>query len=304
MSEAALLDAIRAAPRDRVAREVYADWLEDRGDRRAACLRAHLAVIEVTPDHPVRWEREEVLGRARRGLDADWLAIVDPRPPLVRSCTCFEMYGRSKKGNPRWRDASLHDDIQDTTSDAWKQICDQIETGIAKEETELDFRGAQVVTLPCSIGRLTTLRRLFLYGSYIARLPRELGLLPELTKLEPYTSYNLHYYPYELARAPQLRMTSVSTRALYGNFKFRPPFPLLAPRDEPMPPRPCSVCDAMFDDRGRHRYWISRRVGSDVMPLLINTCSAACLASALPPSEGYVAKPHRGGPNLQQPPAQ
>jgi hypothetical protein len=71
-----------------------------------------------------------------------------------------------------------------------------------------------------------------------------------------------------------------------------------------MPPRPCSVCDAMFDDRGRHRYWISRRVASDVMPLLINACSAECLANALPPSEGYVAKPHRGGPNVQQPRAQ
>jgi uncharacterized protein (TIGR02996 family) len=303
MSETALLDAIRAVPRDRAAREVYADWLEDRGDCRAACIRAHLAVTEVTPDHPVRWEREEVLGRARLGLDPEWLAIVDPRPPLARSCDCFEMYGRSKNGNPRWRDSSLHDDIQDTTSDAWKRICDQIETGIEKEETELDFRGAQVVTLPRSIGRLTTLRRLNLYASYIARVPRELGLLPELTKLEPYTLYNLHYYPYELARAPQLRLSTVSTRALYGNFKFRPPFPLLAPRDEPMPPRPCSVCDAPFEDRGRHRYWTSRRVASDVMPLLINACSAACLANALPPSDGYVAKPHRGGPNVQQPAA-
>jgi uncharacterized protein (TIGR02996 family) len=303
MSEAALLDAIRAAPCDRVAREVYADWLEDRGDRRAACLRAHLAVIEVSPDHPVRWDREDVLGRARVGLDAEWLAIVDPRPPLARSCDCFEMHGRSKKGDPRWRDASLHDAIQDTTSDAWKWICDQIETGIEKNETELDFRGVQVVTLPRSIGRMTTLRRLELYGSYIARLPRELGLLPELTKLDPYTSYNLHYYPYELARAPELRTTRVSTRALYGNFKFRPPFPLLAPHEEPMPPRPCSVCDAVFDDRGQHRYWISRRVGTDVLPLLINACSAACLANALPASEGYVATPHRGGPSVEQPAA-
>jgi uncharacterized protein (TIGR02996 family) len=299
MSEPALLDAIRATPGDRIAREVYADWLEDRGDRRAACLRAHLAVIEVTPDHPVRWDREELLGRARRGLDPEWLAIVDPRPPLARTCHCFAD-GRSQKIDPH-QIPFIHDDIQDTESDVWKWLCDQIETAIEKEATELDFRGVQVVTLPRSIGRMTTLRRLELYGSYIARLPRELGLLPELTKLDPYTSYNLHYYPYELVRAPQLQTSRVSTRALYGNYKFRPPFPLLAPRDEPMPPRPCSVCDALFDDRGEHRYWISRRVATDVLPLLINACSAACLANALPPSEDYVATPHRGGRAVQQP---
>ena len=303
MSEAALLDAIRAAPRDRAAREVYADWLEDRGDRRAAHIRAHLAVVEVTPDHPARWDREEVLGHTRRGLDPEWLAIIDPRRPLERRCDCFAIEGRSPEGRARWRPTNLHDDIQDTGSDAWKRLCDQIETAIELEETELDLGGVQVVTLPRSIGKLTTLRRINLYGSHISRVPRELGLLPELTKLEPYTSYNLHYYPYELARAPKLSGSTVSTRALYGNFKFRTPFPLLAPYDTAMPPRPCSVCDAMFDDRGHHRYWISRRVATDVMPLLINACSAACLATALPPTEGYVADPHRGGPNVQQPAA-
>ena len=221
----------------------------------------------------------------------------DPRPPLARSCNCFADDDRTNNGTLRWRKSPLHDDIQDTTSDAWKWVCDQIETGIETEQTELDFRGVQVVTLPRSIGRLTTLRRLYLYGSYIARLPRELGLLPELTKLEPYTSYNLHYYPYELARAPQLRLTIVSTRPLYGNVKFRP-----RSRYSHRATSRCrhvrAACAMRCSRPGRHRYWTSRRVASDVMPLLINACSAACLANALPPAEGYVAKPHRGGPNV------
>jgi uncharacterized protein (TIGR02996 family) len=67
MSEAALLDAIRAVPRDRAAREVYADWLEDRGDRRAACIRAHLAA-SLNPSHVLASrgiERGSTSGAAR-----------------------------------------------------------------------------------------------------------------------------------------------------------------------------------------------------------------------------------------------
>ena len=302
MSESALLDAIRAAPRDRVAREVYADWLEDRGDRRATCLRAHLAVIEVTPDHPVRWDREEVLGRTRLGLDAEWLAIVDPRPPLARSCDCFAVDGRSKKGNPRWRNSPIHDDIQDTTSGC-------VEVGL-RSDRDRHREGADRARLPRRPGRdaaafdrpvddaaPTIPGRLYIGGASRARSSAGAHQARAVHLVQP------ALLPIRAPRAPQLRLSTVSTRALYGNVKFRPPFPLLAPRDEPMPPRPCSMCDAMFEDRGRHRYWTSRRVASDVMPLLINACSAACLANALPPSEGYVAKPHRGGPNLQQPPA-
>lgn len=301
MSEPALLEAIQATPGDRAVREVYADWLEQRGDPRATWIRAHLAVLAVTPDHPVRWEREEELGRARLGLDPAWLAVLDPPVAMDRGCECFTPVRMSKKGNPVFGTLALHAEIQDTTTDAWKRICDAIEVGYVRGETELDLRGAPVVTLPRAIGKLTTLRRLRLYGSHISRLPREIGLLPELTELTPYTSYRLHYYPYELARAPVLRSSTVSTRALYGNFKFRPPFPLLAPTQVALPPRPCSICDAMFEDRGRYRYWTSRRVASDVMPLLINACSSACLANALPPSERYLPRPHRGGPGVQQP---
>jgi hypothetical protein len=66
-----------------------------------------------------------------------------------------------------------------------------------------------------------------------------------LEVFEPYTSYSLHLFPYELTRCANLRDSTVSTRALYGNFNFRPPFPRLQPRGalasvperEPLDPR-------------------------------------------------------------------
>jgi len=294
-----LIAAIRAAPADPVARGVYADWLEDRGDARAAYVRAHTALIAVPPDHPLRWDREAAVGPTRRGLDVEWLKLFEP---IREHCDCFEPVRTSKNGNPQFRALALHEDIQDTESDAWKRICDEIETAAARNETQLDFRGAPVVTLPRSIGKVKSLRRLNLYGSKIQRFPRELGELPELVELDPYTSYGLHWYPFELKRAPNLRMSTVSTRALYGNYKFRPPFPLLAPHAEAKPPRPCSVCDAMFEDRGRHRYWLSIRIASDIVPALVNACSPECVAALPPAADNYVDKPHRGGPGLQQPP--
>ena len=284
-----LIAAIRAAPTDPVPRGVYADWLEDRGDARAAYVRAHTLLIAVPPDHPLRWDREAELGPVRRGLDVEWLKLFEP---IRERCECFE----------QTRPLALHEDVQDTESDAWKYICDAIETAAARDQTELDFRGAPVVTLPRSIGKVKSLRRLNLYSSKIQRFPRELGELPELVEITPYTSYGLHWYPFELARAPSLRMSTVSTRALYGNYKFRPPFPLLAPYAEAKPPRPCSVCDAMFEDRGSHRYWLSIRIASDIVSALVNACSSACVAALPPAADNYVDRPHRGGPSVEQPP--
>ena len=46
---------------------------------------------------------------------------------------------------------------------------------------------------------------------------------------DTYTSHRLHRYPYEITRCQRLRSSSVSTRALYENFKTRLPFPHLQP---------------------------------------------------------------------------
>jgi hypothetical protein len=68
------------------------------------------------------------------------------------------------------------------------------------------------------------------------------------------------------------------------------------------PIRPCSVCEQPFEDLQRFRVWISLRVAGDVLPLLVNACSAACLERLPAPPEGYVPRPHRGGLELEQPP--
>lgn len=40
----------------------------------------------------------------------------------------------------------------------------------------------------------------------------------------------------------------------------------------------CSVCDRAVELGGLHPVWISLRVATDVLPLLVNACSAQCVA--------------------------
>jgi hypothetical protein len=88
---------------------------------------------------------------------------------------------------------------------------------------------ADLVTLPPTIASLTRVRRLVLYGSLLVRIPPEIGSMANLEVFEPYTSYSLHWFPYEPTTCASLRDSTVSTRALYGNSKFRPAFPRLQP---------------------------------------------------------------------------
>lgn len=67
-----------------------------------------------------------------------------------------------------------------------------------------------------------------------------------LLAFEPYTSYSLHWFPYELTRCMNLRDSTVSTRALYGNIKYRPAFPRLHPRG-------ASAALPAHDEFGRRR---------------------------------------------------
>jgi hypothetical protein len=61
----------------------------------------------------------------------------------------------------------------------------------------------------------------------------------------------------------------------------------------------CSVCDGPVNHL--HQVWISRRVGTDVLPLLVNACSEVCVAALPQPQPGYVPTPHTGGPDIKQP---
>jgi hypothetical protein len=64
--------------------------------------------------------------------------------------------------------------------------------------------------------------------------------------------------------------------------------------------RRCSICDQPVNYE-LHQVWISQAVGTDVLPLLVNACSTACVAALPTPPRGYVQTPHTGGPNLEQP---
>ncbi len=217
---------------------------------------------------------------------------------------------------------SFHEERQDTTSAGWQHLLALIDEAAADGRTVfkpfVEMSGPerrQVIMLPPTIATLTAVTHLVLYGTNLVRIPPEIGAMTSLQVFEPYTSHRLHWYPYELARCARLRDSTVSTRVLYGNVKFRPPFPALRPftsTDDTdltaLDPgvwgaeavRTCSVCDCPVD-RELHQVWISRMIGTDVLPLLVNACSTTCVAALPKPHPGYVSTPHVGGPNIIQP---
>jgi uncharacterized protein (TIGR02996 family) len=75
--EAGFLRAIQAAPQDDGLRLVYADWLEERMDRRAEFLRTQVLLTSLRPKDPRRAVVANRLRDLRQGLDAQWLAAVD-----------------------------------------------------------------------------------------------------------------------------------------------------------------------------------------------------------------------------------
>ena len=98
--------------------------------------------------------------------------------------------------------------------------------------------------------------------------------------------------------------STVSTRNIYGNYKYRTPFPQL-PAELPSRSTPdrCSVCNGPLPRSGPIQVWISLRVATDVLPLLVHSCSEECIRALPTPSKGYVDHPHKGGPEVVQPEA-
>lgn len=249
------------------------------------------------------------------------LDLADKRAILEHwHCDCF-----------KWDEASaptetkFHSQLQDTDSTGWKQLVDLIDRTAAEGREELapfdemkwDHK-KDVITLPSTIGTLKSVKRLLLTASCLVRLPPEVGDMANLVELDTYTSYRLHWLPYELTRCAKLEATKFSTRALYGNYKYRPPFPelegpLSSPRDvdlRNLPPErygapaitTCSVCRMPLATAGLYQAWISLKVGTDVLPLLVNACSTNCLVQLPPTPSRYVSGPHRGGLSVKQPP--
>jgi hypothetical protein len=219
-------------------------------------------------------------------------------------CHCLERQGG-------WRELKIHAEQQDTTCSAWMRLLELVEEAASDLREEFSPRRemqpeqwAQIVTLPPSIAKLKSIRRLNLYGSHLVRIPPEIGEMTSLEEFTPYTSYRLHWFPYEITRCANLKASTVSTRALYGNYKNRPPFPRLPQLHDTYTPASCSVCAAPFGGSTPLQYWVSLRVATDVLPLLVHACSADCLSKIPAAPKEYIDRPHQGGLGRKQPPTQ
>ncbi|MGW7145376.1 leucine-rich repeat domain-containing protein [Streptomyces sp. NPDC054878] len=233
---------------------------------------------------------------------------------------CFDQ----AKPHPRAR-VGFHAERQDTLTAGWRRLLELVAE--AAEDGREEFRPLvelsagerrQVITLPPSIARLTSVKRFVLYGSNLVRIPPEIGAMSSLEEFTPYTSHRLHWFPYEITRCSKLARSTVSTRALFGNYRVRPPFPRLQPWQNSVADldltqldarrwgttaiRGCSVCDRPIEQGGLHQMWISLRVATDVLPLLANACSAACVSALPSGAEDHVQLPHTGG-RVQRPPS-
>jgi uncharacterized protein (TIGR02996 family) len=71
------LRAIDAAPDDDTPRLVYADWLDERGDPRAAYVRAEVERHRLKPRDKRREELGSRLAGLRSAADPDWLSRID-----------------------------------------------------------------------------------------------------------------------------------------------------------------------------------------------------------------------------------
>ncbi|WP_343745908.1 hypothetical protein [Chitinophaga sp.] len=201
-------------------------------------------------------------------------------------------------------------DKQDRQSPAWLQLCEYIKI-VAEERREefapREFLGAdlfaQIYTLPETIGTLTRVKRVRLYGSNLKRIPPEIGEMSALEYFDPYTSYDLCWFPYEITYCKNLRDSRISTRALYGNYKTRKPFPFL--RDNPVryfsEKVRCSYCRRELEYHTVNQVWISLNIGTDVVPLLANLCSEECERQLPTAPPGYIPYAHKGGVDLKQP---
>lgn len=203
------------------------------------------------------------------------------------------------------------DDIQDINSVAWGRLCHYIDELAKSGSDEFSPREAlgdelfsQIYTLPKSISKLRRVKKVWLYGSHLVRIPPEIGMMESLEYFDPYTSYSLHWFPYEMTRCIKLKDSRVSRRALYNykaGYKNYPIFPDLTKTIVTYgdPIMKCSICEKAMKYTDVDQYWISLYLGTDTLPLLLNICSETCKAQALSPPEYYIPRPHKGGEDMK-----
>jgi len=121
--------------------------------------------------------------------------------------------------------------------------------------------------------------------------------MESLERFLPYTSYDLHWFPYEITECKRIYDSTVSTRAIYGNYKKTMMFPALDhnPVKYAKSTVKCSICKKEMSAEETDQYWVSLLVGTDVLPLLANLCSEDCKNKIPTPPERYFQFPHKGG---------
>ena len=226
-------------------------------------------------------------------------------------CRCLNAQYEDDEGRrPAWSELRLHLEVQETQCEGWNRLLSLIDEAAADGRENFSPGSAlgadlwrQIVVLPPTISRLKQVKRLELYGSSLVRIPPEIGEMSALEEFDPYTSYRLHWFPYEITRCRHLKQSRISTRALYGNHKYRPPFPRLPQGEETLVPSICSVCRGAFTHVMPHQFWVSLRVAKDVLPLLVHACSDECVVRLPEGAKNYIQKPHKGGLHIAQPEA-
>jgi hypothetical protein len=206
--------------------------------------------------------------------------------------------------------SNIKNNVQDRESEAWLKLCtyiDELAENGKDEFVPREYLGdelfAQIHTLPETISKLKKVKKIGLYGSSLKRIPPEIGNMESLEYFDIYTSYDLHWFPYELTKCKKLKDSRISTRTLYGNFKNRMGFPKL----DHNPVRyfgetlTCSVCEKKMKYSETNQFWITLKVGTDVIPLLANVCSTDCASTFPNPPKFYVPYAHMGGADLEQP---
>ncbi|QDT98041.1 hypothetical protein [Gimesia aquarii] len=220
------------------------------------------------------------------------------------ACNCLD----TQYNDSVWPELYIHTEEQDTECDGWYRLNELIDVAARDGRTEFSpgpemkpHEWAQICILPASIAKLKVVKHFILYGSSLVRIPPEIGEMESLEEFSPYTSYRLHWFPYEIRRCKNLKKSTISTRALYGNYKYRPPFPSLPQIHSSYLPPGCSVCSSPLDKNSVRQVWISLRIGSDVVPLLVHACSENCIADLPTPPKDYIQTSHIGGLDLHQP---
>lgn len=211
-------------------------------------------------------------------------------------------------GQYPWPEQILHLTPQNTNQPAWIKLLALIEQAISEQWENFALgehfsreERETIITLPPSIAQLKSVRKLNVYGSSLLYLPPQIGEMENLEEFIPYTSYGLHWFPFEITKCRKLRHSTVSTRALYGNCKYRPPFPAINSPEtvDALRPSRCSVCESPLNGHIEN-VWHSLPVGTDILPLLVHACSRKCIDTLPDAPETYIKRPHHGGLSQKQ----